>query len=200
MKQIFRKYIINLVRDAVNAIHADPLESKEFFQGTFQFETPEQLRGKKSAFISAIMEKLPDTIDGYSKYYLQQYAYNDQTDRNNYGYPYDQYGWFGRFEVFFDTRPISNTSYGGQAHFLEIRYYNNMVKEESQKEATEYTFNCGFHLTRAFQYDTKLILNSERTYSKFGLKDNPNDDGNYNQAYGGFMQDVIIDKTFQVVP
>ena len=198
-QKIYNKFV-DLVRDAVNAIHADPLESKEFFYETLQFETPEQLRGKKSAFISAIMEKLPDTIDGYSKYYLQQYAYNDQTDRNNYGYPYDQYGWFGRFEVFFDTRPISNTSYGGQAHFLEIRYYNNMVKEESQKEATEYTFNCGFHLTRAFQYDTKLILNSERTYSKFGLKDNPNDDGNYNQAYGGFMQDVIIDKTFQVVP
>jgi hypothetical protein len=155
--------------------------------------------------LANVMNELSNYIDGYSKYDFQTYAYNsvpnpyyiDSTSHNL------DFGWTGAFEVFFDCREGSASDVHGNGTkpvYIIALTGGSMKKLESIKNSEEYTFDCYLNLNRAFTYDTSLKLISDRGYSRFGIRDDTYNGDEIKESYGGFMRDVIIDKSFQVIP
>lgn len=150
----------------------------------------------KNKLINNIISKLPQNIDGYNKYELHRYAISKVPNtKEDWVIGVE---WLGAYEVFFDAHENSIGVDPDRRYTLEIHVNNIMEHDETHKDATEYSFDTQFNLKKLFDYENNMLtLKPNAVVSNFGIKDDPKKD--YSSAYTGFIKDVIIDKTFQIV-
>ena len=191
----FQKTYNKFIQEVNEAMQNIDFESSNFGANYWMYDTPIQVRDKKMQILANIMNKLSDYIDGYSKYDFQTYAYNSVPNTNP-DYNSD-FGWTGAFEVFFNCK--SQKVNDNIKYIIELTGYS-MKELKSATNSKEYTFDCYLNLNRAFTYDTSLRLISDRGYNRFGIRDDTYNGDSIKESYGGFMRDVIIDKSFQVIP
>ena len=71
-----------------------------------------------------------------------------------------------------------------------------MGKEKSHiVTATHYEVNQYLNLNKFFKYDNGLVLDSSMTHDNFGITDVVK----YDYGYCGFLEDIVLDKNYQLL-
>ena len=193
---------------------------KEVYYAAEEFNTHEiihncidniEVNNKKREFIISLYDRLPEHINGEHKSQLF-YVASQQSDPTWENRPLGNYadggifGWYGAFETFFVIEEYY-TDINGDGINDDTTYKYRLFIYPGEKRFPEmysslpnpnYSFNCGINLDSMFQYDNELNL-IDTSYENFGMCEDP-EVHDIDIMYTGFMQDVVIDTNFQVIP
>ena len=159
----------------------------------------------KELFIDYIYRNLPKFINKVPTENLMRQARKISLGLSNFpldGGTREDFGDFGIFESFFDVELPHSEDFDGntQYQFVLFTYpnYEGIPEQYSTKPNPNYSFNCGMNLNVAFQYDNGLNLIKDRSYSDFGMCEDP-EQHDVRYMYTGFMEDIVVDEDFQVL-